>query len=645
MKKILASFLLLVVAFTMVACEEGEIDQQEATLEAIEINEETVRESYPLGEFSVDGIELVLMFSGDFDSSIRLSESMIQTDIDAISEPGEYDISVRYSTLTTSFTVLFTEGQSKEIVDVSFYEESYDPYALIDTFDIEDLLLEVDYSNGTSEYVPIDPLMISVVDTVKLSTEGVHDITVSYEGYEISFRIAMFEDYPSLEDASILEEQIFYEVMEMLMDDHYKNPSEELLFEGALQGMIDALDDPFTNYFDLEEAEQYQGGFEETYVGIGVRVQYIDDKIIVEGVINGGAAEEEGMMVGDIIRSVDGEEVTGQNLYEVVNKILGEEGTYVEVGVERAGISERIIFMLERRVIDNPTVISEVIDYNGQTYGLITVSTFGNETAGLFSDAIYNLEQAGIEGLIVDLRNNGGGRLDTVLSMLREFLLGDGEPIFSLEYLSSGVSQRQDLLSYQQAKKPYDIVTLINGGSASASEVFASAMSEHGDYILVGTPSYGKGTMQSSYPVSVTEGDMLNITIGKWLTPDENWVHYQGGTGGITPDILAPLEAVETAWKIFLGETEELAYDTVSERTENLQVILNAMGYNVRTDGYYDLATKEAVEDIQADSGLLVTGNVNQATALIINDFLRAYQNDQANDSQLEAALDYLDQE
>jgi carboxyl-terminal processing protease len=416
------------------------------------------------------------------------------------------------------------------------------------------------------------------------------------------------------------------------------------LFEGALKGMIDVLEDSFTSYYDAEEAAQYQSGYEETYVGIGVRVQYTDDRIVVEGVINGGAAEEEGIMVGDIIRSVDGVEVTGQNLYEVVNQILGEEGTFVEVGVERAGFSEWIIFELERRVIDNPTVEKTIIDYNGGRYGLITVSTFGNETAQLFSQAIIDLETENIDGLIVDLRNNGGGRLNTVLSMLREFLLGDGQPIFSLEYLQGGVSQTQDLYSSQSSKKPYDIVTLINGGSASASEVFASAMKEHGDYPLVGTRTYGKGTMQSSYPVTVTEGDVLNITIGKWLTADGEWVHYQGGLNGIEPDILSPLLPIEYAYKIFLEEFEELEFDTVSERAENLQVILNAMGYEVRTDGYYDIETKEAIEDIQAINDLELTGNVNQETALVINEFLRAYQNDQAKDSQLQSALEYLHQ-
>jgi carboxyl-terminal processing protease len=634
--------LALLGVLTLGACaEDATPNEEDVYLDAIEIDTDTVEDVYQAGDFSVAGIELILTFSDDFVSRIRLSENMILTDISSLTEAGTYEIDVKYSNLTTSFDIVLSEGAVIE--DVTLYEETYDPYALIDTFDISDITLEVTYSDESVRYVNVTNDMLSINDVINLSIEGVHDFTVTYEGRTVPVRIAMFEEYPELEEEQTLDELIFYEVMNMLMMDHYKNPTKELLFEGALLGMIDILDDPFTNYFDAEAAAQYQSGFEETYVGIGVRVQYIDDNIVVEGVINGGAAEEEGIMVGDIIRTVDGVEVSGQNLYEVVNNIIGEEGTFVDIGVERVGVGHLIIFHLERRVIDNPTVLYEVIEREGTNYGLITVSTFGNETATKFNEAVYALEQENIEGLIVDLRNNGGGRLDTVLSMLRVFLLNDGQPIFSLEYLSAGISLQQDLYSYQITKKPYDVVTLINGGSASASEVFASAMQEHGEYTIIGTTSYGKGTMQSVLPVSVTEGDTINITIGKWLTANNNWVHYQGGTDGIVPDIESPLLPIETAWKIYLEEDEEMLFDTVSVRNSNLQVILNGMGYTLRTDGYYDLATQQAIEDIQAMNDLDETGNVDQATIEIINAFLREYQNNADNDSQLNTALAYFE--
>jgi carboxyl-terminal processing protease len=190
-----------------------------------------------------------------------------------------------------------------------------------------------------------------------------------------------------------------------------------------------------------------------------------------------------------------------------------------------------------------------------------------------------------------------------------------------------------------EEKKSYDIVTLINGNSASASEVFASAMQEHGEYMVIGTTTYGKGVMQSTRSIQAYEGDQLTLTIGKWITPLGHWV--QGI--GVEPDVYIEPSAVEQAWNIYLGYGEEYMFDTVSERVENLQVILNGMGYLVRTDGYYDLATKEAVESIQLEHNLDVTGNVNQETAKVINEWLISYQI--FNDTQLNEAIDLLSEE
>jgi carboxyl-terminal processing protease len=183
---------------------------------------------------------------------------------------------------------------------------------------------------------------------------------------------------------------------------------------------------------------------------------------------------------------------------------------------------------------------------------------------------------------------------------------------------------------------------LINENSASASEVFASGMKEHGGYTLVGTTSFGKGTMQTDKLISATVGDQLHITIGKWTTADGGWVHYDGGTDGITPDIIVEQNDYEIAYKTFLLDESPIEFDTVDSRTANVQVILNLMGYDVRTDGYFDTETLSAVEDIQTSNGLTVNGSLDEDTLTIINAALDAYQTDYANDSQLQAALIYL---
>jgi carboxyl-terminal processing protease len=167
-------------------------------------------------------------------------------------------------------------------------------------------------------------------------------------------------------------------------------------------------------------------------------------------------------------------------------------------------------------------------------------------------------------------------------------------------------------------------------------------MSEHGGYPLVGTTSFGKGTMQVDRLISATVGDQLHITIGKWITSDGNWVHYDGGSDGITPDLVVEKTAVETAYKVFLLDGEPIVYDTVDDRTANIQLILNMMGYDLRTDGYFDTETRDAVLDVQLNNSLVLTGDLDEDTLYILNNVLHEFIFDHTNDTQLQAAITYV---
>lgn len=434
----------------------------------------------------------------------------------------------------------------------------------------------------------------------------------------------------------------FFEVLDMLEENHFSQPSKEELIEGAIEGMINSLDDPYTSYFDYEAAAAFADKFGEVYVGVGISVRYENNMLIIEDVFENSPAQEAGLRVNDVITHVNGENVTKLSLYQIIPKIIGEEGTDVTIGVYRSGFSDTLYFLVTRAVIEHPTVTYTTFEKNGQTIGYIEVSTFGDETYNKFIEAIADLEETGIDGMIIDLRDNGGGHLFTVFYMMQQFLIDDGNPIFSTEHYSNGLLQTTNYASSTDDKKPYDIVTLVNGNSASASEVFASGMQEHGDYILVGETTFGKGTMQTDKIIETTLQDELHITIGKWFTADGNWVHYEGGTDGITPDIIVSPSAAETAYKVFLIDEDALVFDTVDTRIANVQIVLNALGYNVRTDGYFDSVTMDAVLDIQTAYGLTINGQLNSETLEIINDLLHVYQNDPTNDSQLQAALDYL---
>lgn len=434
----------------------------------------------------------------------------------------------------------------------------------------------------------------------------------------------------------------FFEVMNILEEDHYSQPSREDLILGAIEGMIASLDDPYTTYFDYEEAQAFSDKFGETYVGVGIGVRYQNGTLIIDEVFSGSPAEEAGLQVNDIITHVDGDEVTGLEFYQIVQKIIGNEGTNVVIGVYRQGFSETLYFEITRGVIDNPSVEYEVFEEDGKKIGYIKVGTFGDETFELFSQAVEALDLEGIDGLVIDVRNNGGGHLFTVFYMMQVFLVYDGNPMFMTEHYVEGFVQPTNYNSSNDEVKPYDIVTLVNGNSASASEVFASAMQEQGDYKLVGTKTFGKGTMQTDKYLSTTIQDSIHITIGRWLTSEGNWVNTDGGTGGITPDIIIEPNPAELVYKVFLTNETEILFDSVDVRIANLQVFFKELGYDVRTDGYFDEDTRAAIIDIQSQNSLTVDGILDEQTLEVINTMIHEYQNDPANDAQLQAAIDYL---
>jgi carboxyl-terminal processing protease len=433
------------------------------------------------------------------------------------------------------------------------------------------------------------------------------------------------------------------EVMQELEENHFSQPSEETLVRGAIDGMIASLNDPFTTYFSASDQAEYDQGFEENYVGIGITVSYVNKLIVVEQVTTNGPAYEAGILVNDIIAFIDGEDIRDNDFYESISKVVGEIGTTVEIGVIRQGVELPIYFEMERQMIDSPSITYELIENNDQLIGYIDVNTFGKETAGLFSELVEELDGQNIDGLVIDLRNNGGGFLSAVIAMLDEFLLDNGKPMFSTEYYNNGSYKREEYFATNTEAKPYEIITLINGNSASASEVFASSMQEHGGYLVIGTTSYGKGTMQTDLPLEAVLGDSIHLTIGKWFTSNEGWVHYDGGTDGVVPDIIVEQDDMMKAYKVFLLYTESIVYDTVNSTLINIQIILRGMGYDVRTDGYFDAETENALSEIQGNNALTVTGEINTETLVILNEFLTNYKQNIVHDVQLMEAISEIE--
>ena len=437
---------------------------------------------------------------------------------------------------------------------------------------------------------------------------------------------------------------LFFEVFEHLRTNHYLQPDSEELWFNAIQGMINGLDDPYTTYFSQAEFEAFQNSLGESFIGIGVTVENINNQVVIRKVWPGSPAERGGLMPGDIITHVDGVDYRSKSYFDVLSVVIGEINTSVEIGISRLGAIETIFVTMVRQEIENPSVTMQVIHQDHQTIGYLKVNAFGNQTLNIFKTYLEQLEnEYKITGLVIDVRDNSGGYLHAVVPMLQLFLVESSQPMFSIEAFRNGTIERDEFKGGQTSQRDYPIVTLINGFSASASEVFASSMMEHGHYPVVGTDSYGKGTMQTTMRLRHSDGDELHISTGRWFTSTDRWIdRYHSDIPTLEPTIHIEQNPYFYTYQIFLTEQEVLVYDTVSIKITNAQMILNALGYDVREDGYFDLNTQTSVKDFQLNNALTVTGDIDALTAQKLSQRIFEYKQDIVNDHQLFAAIELI---
>ena len=423
------------------------------------------------------------------------------------------------------------------------------------------------------------------------------------------------------------------QVYEALKSYHYFYEGDsQALIDGAISGMINALDDPHSTYFTMKDYENFVEHLEDTYSGIGCEVTTVNGYTMIVSPFPDSPADEAGILANDLVVEVDGENVVGQTLQEVTNKIKGPVNSTVTLGISRNDNPELIYIEVTRKAIDQETVKSELIVEEGQPIGYLQITTFGENTAKEFKTAIEELESQGMTSLIVDLRNNSGGYLTSVVEMV-DYILPPGKTITTIE------SRDGSSVSYETESegKDYPVVTLINEGSASASEIFSAAMKEAGGYEIVGTTSYGKGTVQVSMPID--DHSSLKITTQIWKTPDNNWINEVG----VTPTIEVEAPEFYNYYQVYLEDGKSLEFDQVDPAIANAQNILNTLGYSVdRTDGYFDDSTETAVKQFQKDNGIEETGVIDNKTASHLTLSLRDKIRDKEFDTQFKKAVEIL---
>lgn len=315
-----------------------------------------------------------------------------------------------------------------------------------------------------------------------------------------------------------------YETYDTIMSEYYKDVDSDKLIEGAINGMLESLDDEHTMYFDKKSKEEFDSELSGNYYGIGAQIQLTSDETIkITKVFDDSPAKKAGLKEEDVFVSVDGTSVKGKSATEVANMLKSDSVKTSTIVVKRN--DKELTFKVTKENITLFSVSSEMLDNNGKNVGYLSVSIFGQKTYSQFKDALTKLEKQDMDSLIIDLRGNTGGYLSTVTNMLEEFI-DKGNVIYQIQS-SSGVKQYKTV---RASEKKYKIVVLIDGGSASASEIMSAAMKEVYGATLVGQTTYGKGTVQTTKNLS--NGSMIKYTIEKWLTPSGKNIDKEG----IKPD-------------------------------------------------------------------------------------------------------------
>ena len=322
------------------------------------------------------------------------------------------------------------------------------------------------------------------------------------------------------------------EVIENTIKEYYLEETDRSTLEnGIYTGLVNALEDPYSVYYSAEELKELQMSTEGIYYGIGAYISKAatEEYCVISGTIANTPAEEAGLRADDIIYKVDGVDVAGMDITEVVALIKGEEGTQVVLTLVREGESDHLEIPVERRKIESPTVSSEMLE---NSIGYIEITEFDDVTEDQFAESLAECKGKGMKALILDLRSNPGGNLSTVCEISRMVL-----PKGMIVYTEDKYGNRDEYTCDGMRQIQVPVVVLVNGYSASASEILAGAMKDHGIATIMGTTTFGKGIVQRV--ISLSDGSAVKLTVSKYYTPNGNDIHEKG----IEPDVEVEFDA------------------------------------------------------------------------------------------------------
>ncbi|MCK9218277.1 MAG: S41 family peptidase [Firmicutes bacterium] len=425
-------------------------------------------------------------------------------------------------------------------------------------------------------------------------------------------------------------------LMEIIKEDYYKDIDDETLIRGAIDGMFKSLD-PHSTYMDPKEFKELNEFTSGEFSGIGVSIERKDDRITVVSPIEGTPAHEAGLNTGDIIISVDDTDIKDYALDKAAALIRGETGTKVKLGVIKADTQNTIYIELTRTIIEIESVKYETpygrkaeVEIKDKSIGYIRLTEFNEHTYRDFKKSIDKYKEENKTGLIIDIRNNPGGLLDSVVNVCKLII-----PEGPIVHIDAKGTKNDETYSSELKKPPFKLAILINGGSASASEILAGAVKDSKIGITVGTKTYGKGTVQNI--MQLTNGGGVKLTIAEYMT--RNKINIDGK--GIEPDIkVEPMNPQNNL--ITLNIDRDIKNDTIGLDVYSIQQRLINLGSDIVLDGIMGKRTLKAVNELLQENNLPAVSYLNKDTQQKIIELYNKNIVDKIKDNQLEAAIKEL---